>query len=113
MRTVTRRATRDQLTKQHDDDLPDGIGGTITGGPTEPLDLIEILSRSARGASRVGAVSGAAQVVSSLGTNSGQNRGIALSDGSRITFASVADTGVLKDEDVPIPSHAARVLTAA
>jgi hypothetical protein len=30
---LTRRATRDQLTKLNNNHLPDGIGGTITGGP--------------------------------------------------------------------------------
>ena len=101
MRTMTRRATRDQLTKRNNDPLTDGSGGTITGGPMEPINLLEILERGARCVSRGGAVSGAAQVVvSDLG---GRDRGIALSDGSRISFASVADAGVLKDDDAGVP----------
>lgn len=100
MRTVNRRATRDQLTKRNNDLLPDGVGGTITGGPMLPIDRTEILARTARGVSRGGAVSGAAQVVvSSLNGSGGQDRGIALSDGSRISFCSVADAGVLKDDN--------------
>jgi hypothetical protein len=108
MPTVKRRAIRDQSTKPNRDHLPDGIGGTITGGPMEPIDLMEILSRSARSVSRGGAVSGAAQTVDSETMDSGeearadwingQDLGIALSDGSRITFASIA-AGVLREED--------------
>ena len=136
MRTMKRRATRDQLTKRNMDQLPDGIDGTITGGPMEPIDVMEILGRGTRGVSRGGAVSGAAQVmVSSPGASVGQDRGIALSDGSRITFTSVADVGVVKDDNVHtdepapvagdsrvsvyrdgharVPSAPTRVLTAA
>jgi hypothetical protein len=108
-RAMTRRATRDQLAKRDNQDLPDGIGGTITGGPREAIDLMRILERGARGDSRGGAVSGAAQgaaqwdaqlVVSSLGATRRRDLGIALSDGSRISFCSVADAGVLTDNDV-------------
>jgi hypothetical protein len=109
MRTMTgpaagvknRRATRDQLTKRVNGDLPDGVGGTITGGPMEPINVMEILARGARGVAGAGAVSGAAQVVvGSVGSSRGRDHGIALSDGSRISFASIADAGVLKDDDV-------------
>jgi hypothetical protein len=114
MRTVTQRATRDQLKQRNNEHLPDGVGGTITGGPVEPIDLMEVLSRGGRGVSRVGAVSGAAQVVSSSFVTGGLvggglagsrpgDRGIALSDGSRISFFSVADAGVLLDDDGPGP----------
>ncbi len=101
MRTVKRRAIRDQLTKSGGEPLPDGIGGTITGGPMEPIDLLEILSRSVRCVTRGGAVSGAAHAVAGdRGPgSSGADLGIALSDGSRITFASLADPGVLREED--------------
>jgi hypothetical protein len=93
---MTRRATRDQLTKRNNEHLPAAIGGSITGGPMEPIGLMEILERGARSASRSGAVSGAAQVVaSSLGRTGGVDWDIALSDGSRISFASIADAGVL------------------
>ena len=102
MRTVTRRATRDQLAKRDNVDLVGGGGGTITGGPREPIDLTGILERGSRGVSRGGAVSGAASqvVVSNFGATGRQDRGIALSDGSRISFSSVADAGILQDDDV-------------
>ena len=100
---LTRRATRDQLTKPNNVHLPDGIGGTITGGPMEPIGLLEILERGACGASRGGAVSGAAQVVAdSLGGTGVTARGIALSDGSRICFTSIADAGLLRADDAPM-----------
>jgi hypothetical protein len=98
---LTRRMTRDQLTKPNNEHFPDGIGGTITGGPMEPVGLPQILVRGACGASRGGAVSGAAQgVADSVGRTSLAERGIALSDGSRICFASIADAGLLRDDDV-------------
>ena len=104
MRTVKRRAIRDRLTTPNGEHLPDGIDGTITGGPMEPIDLMEILNRSALSVSRGGAVSGAAQVVASgagerVDMGGRPDRGIALSDGSRITFATVADSGVFREED--------------
>ena len=100
MRTMTRRATRDQLTKRNNEALPDGVGGTITGGPMEPIGLLEILERGARGASRGGAVSGAAQVaIGSPGAAGRPDRAIALSDGSRISFSSIADTELFRDDD--------------
>jgi hypothetical protein len=104
MRTTARRATRDRLTQRNNDNLSDDIGGTITGGPLESIDLIKVLERSSRGVTRGGAVSGAAKMVavSSPGATSGQDRGIALSDGSRIYFISIADVEVLKDDDAPI-----------
>jgi hypothetical protein len=119
MRTVNRRATRDRLTTPNGEHLPDGIGGTITGGPMEPIDLMEILTRSALCVSRGGAVSGAAQVVASgagerVDMGKRPDRGIALSDGSRITFASLADSGVLREEDGRLSSHnSSRVFAGA
>jgi len=99
MRTMNRRAIRDQLTKQHGDQLPDGVGGTVTGGPREPIDLMAILAR-AHASSRGGAVSGAAQVVvSSIGAGKVPAKGIALSDGSRISFTTIAEAGVYPDAD--------------
>jgi hypothetical protein len=102
MRTMNRRAVRDGLAMRNSEDLPDGIGGTITGGPREPIDLMQVLAR-ANGASLGGAVSGAAQVVvSSMLVDRGRERGVALSDGSRISFASIADAGVLNDDEAQI-----------
>ncbi|HEX3993174.1 MAG TPA: hypothetical protein VHX39_18530 [Acetobacteraceae bacterium] len=104
---LNRRALRDQLTKPNNEHLPDGIGGTITGGPMEPLGLVEILERGARGASRGGAVSGAAQIVAGGPRQSNKaERGISLSDGSRICFASIAEVSLYRDDDVPMARHA-------
>jgi hypothetical protein len=91
-----------------DEALPDGVGGTITGGPMQPINLIEILRLGGRGASGSGAVSGAAQGALSgalsgiasgagAGAGGGRDRGIALSDGSRIIFASVEQATVLDE----------------
>jgi hypothetical protein len=69
----------------------------------EPIDLLAILERAAHGASRGGAVAGAAQgVAEGIGRTSLAERGIALSDGSRICFASIADAGLFRDEDIPM-----------
>jgi hypothetical protein len=76
------------------------MGGTITGGPLRPIDLMEVLSRCGAGSSQGGAVSGAAQMVTSaLDMSASHNGGISLSDGSRITFARVGDAGVMRDDE--------------
>jgi hypothetical protein len=105
---TNRRATRDGATKRTGENLPDGIGGTITGGPMKPICLVEILERGTRGASRGGAVSGAAQVAAGNYGESGRaGPGIALSDGSRISFTSIDDAGVFRDDNAPeTPSRA-------
>ena len=103
MRTTSRRAIRDRLTNGKGETAVNGAGETITGGPVQPLNLMEILSRSGRDDSRGGAVSGAAQVViSSPVAGGGADDGVALSDGSRITFARVNDPGVMRDEEARI-----------
>ncbi len=92
MPTTKRRALRDQIVNPDNEMLADGIGGTITGGPMEPIDLMEILARGLSGASRGGAVSGAAQTAAGSPSPTGHVPvGIALSDGSTISFANVAD----------------------
>ncbi len=101
MRTTPRRALRDRLMRQDNDFLPDGVGGTITAGPMKALDLEEILNRGAHGAGHGGAVSGAAHVVV-IGTGLGGAPGIALSDGSTITFARVGDPGVLREDEASL-----------
>jgi hypothetical protein len=64
----------------------------------QPIDLLAVLGRGMGGVSLGGAVSGAAQVsASSPGAGSGKDPGVALSDGSRIIFASVDDARVLAD----------------
>jgi hypothetical protein len=99
---ATRRAVRDQVTKPNTEPLPDAFGDTITRRPVEPIGLLEILERAAHGASRGGAVSGAAQsVTEGIGSRSLAERGIALSDGSRICFASIADTRLFHEDDGP------------
>ncbi len=97
---LTRRATRDRLNEH----LPDGIDGTITGGPMAPIGLSEILERGARGASRGGAVAGAAAQTAAdrPGWTEPAERGIALSDGSRICFASINDPGLLRDDNLGV-----------
>jgi hypothetical protein len=100
---LTRRATRDQLTNPDKKRLPDAVGGTITGGPTQPIGVLEILALGAREAGGVGAVSGAAQVMADLPGDTGHwERGIVLSDGSRICFASIVDAGLLRNDDVSV-----------
>jgi hypothetical protein len=100
---VSRRATRDQAAKPNDEQLPVGDGGTITRGPIEPIALLEILERAAHGASGGGAVAGAAHgVAEGSGRSSLAERGIALSDGSRICFASIVDARLVQDEDMPM-----------
>jgi hypothetical protein len=107
MMRLTRGTTRDPVTKPHNHHLPDGIGGTITGGAMELLDLPEMLERGAHEAGRGGAVAGAAQVAADGTVNSSQpERGIALSDGSRICFASIVDTGLFRDRDAATASDA-------
>lgn len=77
--------------------LPDGIGGTITGGSMPPLDVPGILGRArlprlAPPIAFGGAVSGAARSMDGFAPAIHRgNRGIALSDGSRIIFSSVGD----------------------
>ena len=62
------------------------------------VDLTSLLRRDSPSMSLGGAVSGAAQiVVSSAGGGSGQEAGVALSDGSRIIFASLGSARMLAD----------------
>jgi hypothetical protein len=97
---LTRCATRDKVTTPSNEHLPDGIDGTITGGAMESIGLLEILERGVRGASRGGAVSGAAQIAADRTGRIGRaERGIALSDGSRICFASIANADLFRDDD--------------
>jgi hypothetical protein len=72
------------------------VGG---GGERREIDLARIILRGENEAGRGGAVSGAAQAIrSSLAARIAKNRGVSLSDGSRISFASIADVGVLEDD---------------
>jgi hypothetical protein len=104
MMRLTIRRTRDQLTKPKAEHPPNGIGGTIAASPMERIGLLNILEHDAYGASRGGAVSGAAQVVSGWPTYACQTeRSIALSDGSRICFASLAGANQLPADEEPIP----------
>lgn len=105
MHKLARRTTRDQL-KRDPQQPPSGVEPVVTGGPMRKLDLTEVLARG-------GAVPGAAHIVlSSLDESAGERGGIALSDGSRISFASVADPRVMR-EDTPPPVPGGKVLTPA
>lgn len=58
-------------------------------------------------------MSGAAHaVISSLGIGGPRDTGIALSDGSRISFASIADAGVFESEGVRAPEEAGMLADA-
>lgn len=87
MRTPTIPPSRPRRGSRH---LPDGAGGTIVGGPMRPIDLTALF---ARGVSMGGAIAGAAQVVT--GPDDRDDAGIALSDGSRIIFATMDNVRVL------------------
>ena len=79
--------------------LPDGTGGTITGGPMRPLDLMELLTRDRDNLTQKDiAVSGAARIIDSVSLKAqSSGAGIALSDGSRIVFRSVENGDILLD----------------
>jgi hypothetical protein len=99
MHRVTRRA-QGQVRRNRREPLPDGVGGTITGGPMQPIDLMEILARGSRAANRGGAVTGAAHLtVIDPDRSHRPGQAVSLSDGSRITFSSVDDvTAYDRDE---------------
>jgi hypothetical protein len=96
---LTRHARHDQSTTPSNEDLRDGIDGTVASGLPATAGLLDNLEPGAREASRGRAVSGAARIVAD---SPDRGRGIALSDGSRICFASVADVGLLRDDNVPM-----------
>jgi hypothetical protein len=97
VRTTTGRRSRHNTATRTDGPQPDGLGGTITGGPMPPLDLMETLNLGVQTLSRGGAVSGAAHVLGGgTGADGRRDSGITLSDGSRISFASV-DIGAEED----------------
>jgi len=101
-RKMTMRATRntspDFVAARRGEHLPDGVGGTVTGWPMEKLDLMEILNRTSRGVTRGGAVSGAAQAIDNRRGGNGRRTDIALSDGSRISFASIEQEGMFRND---------------
>ena len=95
--------TRSRNNKAPGNALPDGSGGTIAGGSMKPLDLMELLTRGdggrAGGASsgaKPGAISGAIGVAALRAPVAGEGS-VALSDGSRIVFASFAGGDILAD----------------
>ena len=106
MPTRAPHATIHLLPPRNRDRLPDGIAGTVSGASAEMIDLASmrrlgshgVRHERSRGITRGGAVSGAARVTSSsAGARGGGTWGIALSDGSEITFVSVADVCVLHE----------------
>lgn len=73
--------------------LPDGLGGTIAGGPARAIDLTALLRRPEAG---VEAGLGAGLGAGASGREEPeQNEEFALSDGSRIIFASLRDSRLL------------------
>jgi hypothetical protein len=106
MRRMSRGTPEQQAAARDRTNLPDGVGGSVTGGPVQLIDLMEVLERGSRdagwgGASRGGAVSGAAHiVVSNVLAGDTPERDIALSDGSRISFASLVGAGVLSPDRI-------------
>jgi hypothetical protein len=101
MRRMSRGTPEQQAAARDRTTLPDGIGGSVTGGPVQLINLMEVLERGSRGASRGGAVSGAAHiVVSDVLAGNSPERDIALSDGSRISFASLVDAGALSPDRI-------------
>lgn len=99
---ATRNTSRYHTAARKDERLPDGVGGTITGWPMEKLDLMEILNRASRGVTRGGAVSGAAQTTANRRGGDIQRADIALSDGSRISFASIEQEGMFRNDPVDL-----------
>jgi hypothetical protein len=85
------------------DRCPDGAAATISGGAMTERGRRAVSAQSESGVSRGGAVSGAARaIVSVRGSRAGRDRVVALSDGSRITFASIGDAGFSWDHDGPL-----------
>lgn len=101
MRAKIGPGAKERMNKRSGNGLADGSGGTIAGGSMQPLDLMALLTGGASGVSMGGAVSGvsmggavpgAAQTMQTTARAArGRDDGIALSDGSRIVFASVSD----------------------
>ena len=86
------RVTRRPQGKRGNGPLPDGVGGTITGGPLEPIDLMELLNRAPRTAGRGRAVPGAAHWTRDAAPPPAHSRdAVFLSDGTRITFSALDD----------------------
>ena len=96
MRAKIGPGASERMNKRTGTGLADGSGGTIAGGSMQPLDLMALLTGGAAGVSMGGAVSGAAQAMPATARAArGRDDGIALSDGSRIVFASVSDRDIL------------------
>ena len=92
MRAKIGPGAKERMNKRSGNGLADGSGGTIAGGSMQPLDLMALLTGDASVVSMGGAVSGAAQTMQTTARAArGRDDGIALSDGSRIVFASVSD----------------------
>ena len=92
MRAKIGPGARERMNKRSGHGVPDGSGGTIAGGSMQPLDLMALLTGGDSGVSMGGAVSGAAQAMRPTARAvGGRDDAIALSDGSRIVFASLSD----------------------
>ena len=83
MHSTFRRGTGARGGRGLPSSMPDGLGGTISGGPMAPFDLVERLGRGAPAPGMAGAVAGAGRVEME------QVDEIVLSDGSQIVFATI------------------------
>ena len=99
MRTTGTHPTCDKSGKANGDRLPAGAGGTIYGASLSRNDLMPMpIPHLPDVSRRGGAVSGAAQAMAmGSGIENGEERAVALSDGSKISFASVAALGLFED----------------
>jgi hypothetical protein len=97
MRTTGTHPTCDKSGKANGDRLSAGAGGTIYGASLSRNDLMPMPIPHLPDVSRRDAVSGAAQAMAmGSGIENGEERAVALSDGSKISFASVAALGLFK-----------------
>jgi hypothetical protein len=99
MRTIGTHATRGKSHKRNGDRPLPGVRETVNGAPLELIDLMTRPIPRLPDVSRGGAVSGAAQVMT-MGSSldDGEERAVALSDGSSISFASIAALGLFKGD---------------
>ena len=97
MRTIGTHATGGKSGKRNGVRLGASARGTIIGASLERIDLMTTPTLRSPDVSRGGAVSGAAQVMAmSSDFPNSEERAIALSDGSSISFASIAALDLFK-----------------
>lgn len=97
MPTIGTHATGGKSGKRNGARLGARVGRTINGASLDRVDMMATPIPWPPDVSRGGAVAGAAQVmVMSSGFSNGEERAVALSDGSRSSFASIAALGLFK-----------------